>query len=135
MLLWKTQYDVGITRIDAQHHIFLNVIGEFQEACRQGASLDKLESILHEIALYARYHFYSEENIMRECGFPEINEHKNMHYQLLDDMNGRMLGMREGLSSAREVEEFLVQWFVRHTTHEDIKIGLYISTTSRTDAE
>lgn len=78
MFLWKTQYDVGITRIDAQHHIFLNVIGEFQEACRQGASLDKLESILHEIALYARYHFYSEENIMRECGFPEINEPKNL---------------------------------------------------------
>jgi len=51
MFLWKRQYDVGITRIDAQHHIFLNVIGEFQEACRQGASLDKLESILHEIAL------------------------------------------------------------------------------------
>ena len=135
MLLWKSKYEVGIERIDAQHHIFLNVIGEFQEACRQGASVDKLESILHEIALYARYHFYSEENIMRECGFPEINEHKNMHYQLLDDMNGRMLGMREGLSTSREVEEFLVQWFVRHTTQEDIKIGHHVRTASHSTAE
>ena len=42
MFLWKRQYDVGITRIDAQHHIFLNVIGEFQEASRPGASLAKV---------------------------------------------------------------------------------------------
>ncbi len=126
MLLWDHNYDVGIERIDAQHHIFLNVIGEFQNVRQQGATLEKLESILHEIALYARYHFFSEENVMRECRFPYITEHKNMHYQLLDEMNGRMLGMREGLSTPKDVEEFLVRWFVHHTAEEDRKIGEFV---------
>ena len=135
MLLWDHNYDVGIERIDAQHHIFLNVIAEFQDIRQQGATLEKLEGILHEVALYARYHFCSEENVMRECRFPCITEHKNMHYQLLDEMNSRMLGMREGLCTPKDVEDFLVHWFVHHTAEEDRKIGEFILAARRVAIE
>ena len=49
--------------------------------------------------------------------------------------------IREGLvvavmpgATSREVEEVLVQWFVRHTTQEDIKIGHHVRTVSRSTA-
>ena len=126
MIEWNERYNTGVPRIDAQHQIFLTAIQDFQSARQDGASAEKLTAILKEITLYARYHFFSEENVMKECGYPELSEHTKMHYQLLDVMNGRMLGLNAGLSTPRQVEEFLIQWFVEHTSTEDRKIGQFI---------
>ena len=39
MLSWDHKYDVGIERIDAQHHIFLRLVGEFKNARLAGESM------------------------------------------------------------------------------------------------
>lgn len=126
MLSWDHKYDVGIERIDAQHHIFFNLVGEFQGARLAGASIEKLESILSEIVLYAKYHFYSELNVMKEHRYPGIAEHQALHYELIDDLSNKVTGMHLKLNRTRDVEDFLVEWFSWHTANEDAKFGRFV---------
>ena len=101
MLSWDHKYDVGIERIDAQHHIFFNLVGEFQEARLAGASREKLERILNEIVLYAKYHFYSELNVMKEHHYPGLVEHQVLHYELINDLSNKMTGIGARQGSCR----------------------------------
>ncbi|MEY4684620.1 MAG: hypothetical protein RLZ25_1079, partial [Pseudomonadota bacterium] len=70
MLHWTDEYKIGNDRIDFEHHIFLNLVIDFQNARVAGAPKEKLERILDEIALYARFHFRSEENMMVDMLYP-----------------------------------------------------------------
>jgi hemerythrin len=126
MLSWDHKYDVGIERIDAQHHIFFNLVGEFQESRLAGASIEKLDSILNEIVLYAKYHFYSELNVMKEHHYPGIDEHQSLHFKLISDLSNEITGLHLKLNQARDVENFLVEWFSGHTTNEDSKFAKFI---------
>ena len=126
MLEWDHKFDVGIERIDAQHHIFLSLVGEFQNARLAGAGIEKLDSILNEIVLYAKYHFYSEVNVMKMHRYPGLESHQNLHFNLINDLGNKMTGLHLGLNQASDIETFLVDWFVGHTTNEDAKFGRYV---------
>ena len=132
MLPWDHKYDVGIERIDAQHHIFLSLVGEFQTARLADVSPEKLDSILNEIVLYAKYHFYSEVNVMKEHHYPELEAHQILHFSLINDLSNKMTGLHLGLSQARDVEEFLIEWFTGHTTSEDAKFGRFLTEKTET---
>lgn len=134
MLAWDHKYDVGIERIDAQHHIFLNLVGEFQTARLAGASVEKLDNILNEIVLYAKYHFYSEVNVMKEHHYPELKGHQVLHSTLINDLNNKMTGMHLGLNQAFDIEVFLIEWFSGHTTNEDAKFGRFLSGKTETQS-
>ena len=126
MLEWDHKFEVGIERIDAQHHIFFSLVGEFQNARLAGASMEKLDSILNEIALYAKYHFYSEVNVMKTYHYPEMKAHQKLHFNLLNDLSNKMTGLHLGLNQASDIETFLIQWFVGHTTNEDARFGRFV---------
>lgn len=125
MLEWNHKFEVGIERIDAQHHIFLSLVGEFQNARLAGASIEKLDSILNEIVLYAKYHFYSEVNVMKTYRYPGMEAHQKLHFNLINDLSNKMTGLHLGLNQAIDIETFLIEWFVRHTTNEDAIFGRF----------
>ena len=126
MLEWDHKFDVGIERIDAQHHIFLSLVGEFQSARLAGAGIDKLDSILNEIVLYAKYHFYSEVNVMKMYHYPELESHQTLHFNLINELSNKMTGLHLGLNQAGDLEAFLIEWFVGHTTKEDVRFGHFV---------
>ena len=130
MLPWDHKYDVGIERIDAQHHIFLSLVGEFQSARVAGANVEKLDNILNEIVLYAKYHFFSESNVMKEHHYPGLEEHHILHFSLINDLSNKMTGLHLGLNEAHDVEKFLIEWFAGHTTNEDAKFGRFLAATT-----
>lgn len=125
MLHWIDEYKIGNDRIDFEHHIFFNLVIDFQNARVTGAPKEKLERILDEIALYARFHFRSEENMMVEMQCPGLEEHRKQHYDLVEVLSNKMLALSMGQQTPIQVEEFLIHWFVHHVTHEDTKLTEY----------
>lgn len=126
MINWDTAYTVGNNQIDFEHQIFLNLVNSFQAYRLAGASSGKLINKLREIALYAKFHFCSEENLMEDVGYPELETHRNSHYHLCEILSNKMLGFEMGTYTAESVETFLIEWFVSHVTHEDVKIERFI---------
>lgn len=127
MITWDDHYLVGIERIDFEHRIFLDLINDFNESRLKNESVEILSNILQEIALYAKFHFKSEENMMQRINYPGLTEHQNHHRQLIDLLSAKMFGIQTKMYSPEEVEKFLFDWFINHVTHEDTKIFAFIN--------
>lgn len=56
--------------------------------------------MIDEICMYARYHFLSEENVMRNHGYPDYLLHKKHHIDLIDELNNKSIGIQTGAASA-----------------------------------
>lgn len=63
---------------------------------------------------------------MEDVGYPELEAHRNSHYHLCEILSNKMLDFEMGAYTAESVETFLIEWFVSHVTHEDVKIERFI---------
>lgn len=126
---WESKYDVGHTRIDFEHRIFLDLINSYRDKLGEETSKEALLRVLNEIVKYAEFHFVSEENIMTECDYPEREEHARLHRQLLADINrksGEMLTLSMDGIEPIMFYSFLVDWFIHHTIEVDKKLADFI---------
>jgi len=117
-LQWNAEFDTHIEEIDLQHQYFLRLINRLSEELPLARDEHYRWSLLNELSRYAAFHFLSEENLMFKLGYPGLEKHRQLHFNLLDKLSSRM-----GNSTSEELLGFLVEWFVQHTTQEDRLIG------------
>lgn len=127
-LTWKAGYETGHPRIDFEHRVFVDLIGSVEHAATHGASEDKLRRTAIEIYKYADFHFFSEESIMVEVGFPDLDRHRALHQSLLAELRDFVESVCVDSVRAEAMVEFLAHWFVSHTVHEDLKLARFAAT-------
>lgn len=120
-IVWGPGYELGIEDIDLQHHYFANLILRLARDFDAHTDAALRLGMLEELNAYARFHFTSEENLMRRAGYPALAEHKALHRALIDDLSNRQsrLILSNDDADASEMVGLLVQWFLGHTTHDD----------------
>jgi hemerythrin len=120
LLTWRDDMSVGVAKFDDDHRQLVDLINELHDAMSHGRGSAALESVLDRVLDYSRAHFKSEEDLMREHGFPGLEEHAADHQKLLEQtetyrekltQGGRMMSV--------EVAEFLVEWLRTHTRDMD----------------
>ena len=118
---WSQDYELDIEDIDFQHHYFLNLINRLSDELEESDDLKHRAALISELNAYARFHFISEENIMYRAGYPQLDEHKKHHIELIEQLSLKenMLAVKQTKDEAREVIEFLTKWFLQHTVIED----------------
>lgn len=123
---WKASYSVGNDRIDHQHRYFLSLIEHFQNSIEADSSPEFIHNLFEEVTLYAKFHFCSEENMMRIHKFPDLEYHKELHNQLIRDLVGKIthIGMKK--IGIEEIVLFLTDWFIHHTITEDMLFHDYV---------
>lgn len=127
MLEWSDRYLIGIDRIDLEHETFFGLVKDFEKARLRNAGKKELLGILNEIALYAKFHFCSEENIMEAMSYPDLEEHREKHLQLIDVLSNNILGLTLDRISPEKIESLLLEWFFHHTTSDDKMIAEFAS--------
>jgi hemerythrin len=120
-LLWDAQYETQVAEIDLQHQYFLHLINRLASELLTSKD-DKYRSrLLDELCRYAAFHFVSEENLMLKFNYPDLEAHRKLHLSLLDRLSSHSIK-----DSVEELLDFLVDWFVQHTIHEDHRIGEFL---------
>ena len=122
-LAWSPQFECGIEAIDAQHRVFLDLVNKVIS----NRSSQLVRRYLDEVALYARFHFVSEENMMVAIGYDGYEEHRNLHQQLVQELGNLFLAFDAELKSVDDIISSLVTWFVDHTTQVDKEFGRFCS--------
>jgi hemerythrin len=120
-MAWNGSYEIGMEDIDFQHHFFLNLINRLAGQLLVTQDLDYRNALISELNAYAKFHFLSEENMMRREHYPLLEEHRNHHRELVNQLSVKqnMLLLEDSEQAAGDVLDFLVAWFLSHTTHED----------------
>jgi hemerythrin len=113
--------------MDAYHHIFFQTIRDL------GNALDTLapETIEERIAFlvnYAETHFDSEEHLMEDCAFPEIEAHRQEHRAFKEKLiaiQDRYLDSHSN-AVATQLLAMTQNWLKEHILVVDMKYKPYL---------
>ena len=118
---WLTEYEVGIEDIDLQHHFFFNLINRLARELARTRDIQYKMDLINELTAYAKFHFTSEENMMRRAGYPQFMHHKFQHLELIDSVSrvSNQFFLTENDPNGDHVINFLREWFLSHTKKVD----------------
>jgi len=141
---WEDKYQLNIKDIDAQHRKFFEYLEstdpllELSELNEQ--DVYKIMRLLISWRSYGLLHFYTEEKLMIDAGYPEYLSHLDLHDDFMSKMSAQrltFLGLfkefKEGADKHAEIMAFLkefveygTEWFQSHISEEDAKYAYFI---------
>lgn len=124
---WDKNYAVDYEKIDNEHRVFVDLIRSSSDAIDSHLDVDSVCRQLEELALYAKFHFFSEENLMINNKYPFYREHKNEHTHLLDVLEQKMINYRDHTENGESLIQFIFEWFVLHTMKTDKHLANYLN--------
>lgn len=124
---WQDSFSVGIKEIDNQHKQLVKMINELYTAIKGGRGKQVLEKILTGLASYVDKHFATEENYMKQFGYPGYLAHKTEH----DKFTEKVLDVYNAFQQGKEVVtlelmEFLKRWLKKHILGTDQKYAPFL---------
>jgi hemerythrin-like metal-binding protein len=127
MLEWKEKYAIGIQEIDAQHKNLVNMIIKLFSAMQSGAGKDVLEEILAGLVDYTRKHFMTEEILMGNFDFPELEAHQKEHHKFVEEVTHFQQEYQSGNTGLSiQLITFLRNWLDEHICETDHKYGAFL---------
>ena len=125
-LKWSDKYSLNVAEIDEQHKKLVSLVNEMYDAMQAGKGRDMIGTVIAEFVDYTDYHFKAEERLLRQNGYPEYDEHKEMH----DSLSRKAHSIKETFDrgntpSAIEVMLLLTNWLNTHILEEDRKYKPY----------
>lgn len=121
---WNTNFDTGLSEVDAQHRVLVDLINRLNESLthEDTVSTQEMESVFKELVDYTRYHFHDEEEMMKRIGIDArfVDRHIQLHVDFLQGatrLHDVILHGDHG--AARSMLDFLVHWLAYHILGED----------------
>lgn len=119
---WDDSYLLGIPEIDSQHKKLLVIANELYEIAAGSPESYRLKmsSALKKLTDYTVYHFSSEENFMRSCGYAGTDAHKTAHDNFV-----REVGFQVQQLSSDNIEDgirfyaYVANWVLNHIAKAD----------------
>jgi hemerythrin len=123
LIEWKSHYSVGIEAVDHEHRELIDLINELHEQLVADTEKPDVAAFLGEIFRGISAHFALEEKFMREHRYDQLDEHKQAHEQLLEDIRDIMDGYEaDPESGSRQLSQRLDDWFTRHFRTHDARL-------------
>jgi hemerythrin len=69
--------------MDDQHGILMDTMNELRLAAVRGSGREQVSEVLDRLIEFTRMHFWSEEQLMEQYGFPGLAEHRGEHQRML----------------------------------------------------
>ena len=94
-----------VTVIDQQHQELVNMFNRLNDAVKNNESREDIYRIIDDVIAFTRLHFATEEQLMIQSGYTEIEWHKDKHKELIQDalhLKGKL---------AYVGEEMFTDWF------------------------
>lgn len=127
-LHWEDAYSVNVSEIDAQHKKLIGLINEMYDAAKVGRGTGILGTVLKELVDYTVYHFRTEEELFRQYGYPEFENHKKQHDDLTQNARNLKKEFDDGNNLITvELMRLLSRWLNVHVLEEDKKFGIFLN--------
>lgn len=125
---WDAKFEIGVADIDFQHHYFFDLINRLSNELSEESAGEYPHRLMEELNAYVRFHFISEENMMRRAGYPGLDAHINLHRELLCVLSGKEAALEiiNNKDCADEIIVFLSDWFIHHSSKEDRLFANYL---------
>ncbi|MCA1909167.1 MAG: bacteriohemerythrin [Magnetospirillum sp.] len=123
VLRWSDELSVGVSSLDADHHALVDLINDLGKAIDEKRGGAVVVSVLDRLGTHVAEHFTREEALLRQCGYPEADDHAQQHSTTLGRLRElQALAAEDDEAAAHAVQEFLKAWFINHVVGNDLKL-------------
>ena len=85
-----------------------------------------IKAIIHELVLYVQDHFRDEERLMAGSGYPQIENHIELHKKMMVEVHTFAEKYHENnLSDILRVRSYVQHWLSDHILNEDLKFAKF----------
>jgi len=130
---WNDQMLTGVGPIDRQNRILFDALGELEsKACANGGAR-ACDEIARDLLAYALFHFETEEELMRRCGYDhagqrEADAHRQEHREFSRQLADLCAQWDGGDAASRDAQaRLLKQWLSNHIRTSDQRVGRFIT--------
>jgi len=124
---WQNSFSTGIKKIDEEHKILVQLLNKLESSIASEDEERVIALVLRDLVDYVKFHFKSEEEVMKKINFPDLHRHKKLHKNLVHEVATILVDLKNGRDwSGQELIAFLQHWLMEHIIGEDLKIGQYL---------
>ena len=125
---WNGSMKLGIPILDDQHTNLSRIVDNLQLTCQKGTDCahQRFISAASEAIEYIKYHFATEEKLMKLLDYPKYNDHMNEHKDCLWELTCISEQFRNAeYSDFQQFVVFLNGWIVTHVCNTDRSLANY----------
>jgi hemerythrin len=126
---WSDTMSVGISEIDDQHKMLVDILNRLFVAAAQCESHKITIEILDTLVDYTKTHFGLEEKLLQDAGYnqEEFAAHQREHQAFIEKISiAANKHLVEGKSVSFEIISFLKRWLQDHILVTDKKYGSFL---------
>ncbi|MBF0454864.1 MAG: hemerythrin family protein [Magnetococcales bacterium] len=120
---WNQQWSVGVDSLDDDHKKLIGIINQIIGLYASKSEERHLRSAISKLMKYTGTHLKNEEQFLESIGYPQIQQHKEVHLRLMYDVlaaKAKLLNSHYDGTSTEELKRFLVdKWLVEHIQQGD----------------
>ena len=129
-IIWKSEYNISNFKIDKEHQKLFTIAREAMNISKLKDDKEvknKLKEIITKLFDYVGTHFSNEQKYMEEIDYPELENHKILHKNMLNMLTTLIseLNKLELEDIEKLLFNFIEEYFIRHIVLEDKKIQLW----------
>ncbi|MCL2548280.1 MAG: hemerythrin family protein [Symbiobacteriaceae bacterium] len=132
-IAWDDSLITGNAMVDMQHQRIFDRLGDLVRYCEEGSDTEKLNDTLVFLLNHVASHFFDEEALQIEYGYPDLENHQHLHNDFRDTVDELVERFHHNGSSSdlsEDVNTILVRWLVNHIQREDKKLSEHIKRVS-----
>lgn len=124
---WTVDCRLGIDALDSQHRLLFAIANELLEIDNPAEQGPELKYLIEHLRNYVNEHFAAEETIMEEIQFPYLDVHRQLHQQIISEINQTVTSVRNLEELLYNLESLMCRWIRDHILTEDKKIEKWIT--------
>ncbi len=113
--VWEDAYTVGDEEIDGQHQRMFRLANELPEVL----DVPLVKRRIMDLYRHTREHFEAEEAMMKRIGYPALEEHRELHIDLVTRLNAVSSGSFESARAVCDFKKFVYDWVLDHIMCRD----------------
>lgn len=128
IVTWREEYGVNVKEIDRQHQKMLELVNNLHTSVEGCIDKEVLKNLLVELVEFTREHFSTEERLMKEYHYPELEKHYRQHRVLLEHMDRLITAVSNGTQPTFFSDyDVSTDWALIHITEYDKSLGAFLN--------
>lgn len=122
--VWTEEYSVRNQMLDEQHQTFISIANDLIKLSK--SDVPNIATLFEKatwLGDYAMYHLSTEEQLFKEYGYPETEEHTAAHDAFRNEAERLINMIRDGSGNAnaetKRAAEFCNNWLLNHIMKVD----------------
>jgi len=129
---WSSALETGHPLIDSQHKELIRMVNELFEECTHGHAADQISKTVDFLFSYTKKHFSEEEALQQQSGYPDYQNHRQLHEDLFKKVAGLSAELKVSGPTPTLINKIIREvgdWLVSHIQHQDTKVAAHIKAT------